>query len=127
MSDKPQRTFQVKDSIRLEDGVHNGTIVRIEYRDEPYQYVEVIVRVDNTELELSYGCPQNLSKFSKLGKLMEMFGRELEVNETITENDIEDLFVGERVKFMTMTEVVKKDNQSREFARIVDDSLKPLK
>ena len=120
------REFTVKDFTPLEDGSHQGKIVRVEYRDEPYAYVDFIILVEDANgLELKYGCPQNITTTSKLGKLIEVFGRTLTPEETITENDIEKLFVGKMMKFMTITEISSmRDGTKREFARVVDGSIK---
>lgn len=122
----PQRTFKVKDSMRLEDGAHSGVITRVEFRDEPYQYVDFVIKVNDKEFEMKYGCPQNLSVNSKLGLLIEKFGKSLKVNDEFTEQELIKLFVGRKVKFVTITETSKKENISREYSRIADGSLKPL-
>jgi len=123
--EQPKRTFKVKESLRLDDGAHAGEIVRIDYVDEPYQYVEFVVKVDDSVLELNYGCPQNLSANSKLGRMFELFGKTLTVNEEISEDEMKTIFVGQKVKFVTVTESVKRDGQLREYARIASESLKP--
>ena len=120
----PNRTFTVKESMKLDDGAHTGAIVRLEYRDEPYQYLDFFIKLDGTEFELKYGVPQNLSMTSKLGRLMEVFGKKLVAGDEISSKDIEDIFLNKKVKFVTVTEIVKVDGQQREYSRIADGSLK---
>lgn len=122
------RVFEVKDFTPLEDGKHKGRIMRIEYRDDPYQYVDIVILVEGGNgIELKYGCPQNITTSSKFGKLLEAFGKKLVPGERINETDIEKIFVSKMVEFMTITEVVTgKDKQRREFSRIIDGSVKPL-
>lgn len=125
------RTFPVKDFVPIEDGNHKGVILRIEYRDvsegNKYDYVDFIISLENG-MEIKYGCPQSISTASKFGKLIELFGGKLVAGQDITEEEIFKLFVGRAVKYMTMTEVVmdSKTRQNREYARIVDGSLKPI-
>ena len=43
------REFIVKEPKQLEDGKHSGKIIRIEYRDEPYAYVDFVINVGEFE------------------------------------------------------------------------------
>ena len=109
-------------AINIEDGVHKGVIKRVEYRDEPYEYVDIYVQLSDTEIELKYSCPQSLSESSKIGRLLMKFG--VKPNYDSDEDvKVEKYLVGQVVTFMTLKEKSKKD-PSREYSVIVDDSLK---
>jgi hypothetical protein len=122
------REFKVTESKVIEEGKHSGKIIRVEYRDEPYKYADIIVEMEEGAFELKYGCPQNITNVSKLGKLLELFGMNLVTNSLVTEEDIAKLLVEKKVVFVTLNEVVKrKDGSNGEFARIAEGSLKPVK
>jgi len=110
--------LKVKESISIEDGLHTGKVDRIEYRTDPYEYTDVIVKLDDKDVELKYGCPTNLSTTSKLGRLLSIFG-ELKVG---AEVDIDKALIGKKVQFQTVTEKTPKG----EFARIIGESIKKL-
>jgi hypothetical protein len=130
------RNFKVTSGMGISEGMHNGRIVRVEYKDEPYAYCDIIILVESsgvesTEgIELKYGMPQNISikdgiPSTKFAKILESFGRKITLNEDIAEEEIEKIFVGKYVKFITVNELVKlKDGRTGEFARIVDNSIK---
>lgn len=123
------REFEVKDYTPIEDGKHRGKITKIEFRDEPYEYCDIFIMVNGENpTEIKYGCPQNLTLSSKLGKLLTVFGLNLVAGQKINEDQIRTVLVNREVEFMTVTEMVlMKDKSKREFARVVDDSVKPLK
>ena len=108
-----------KEPIQIPDGSHQGKIIKIEKRDEPYEYTDVIVKLDTKEIELKYGCPTTLSENSRLGRLVQMFGEKPKPKQKL---DIEKVLVGKRVDLMTIT---KKNKEGREFSEIVEDSIKP--
>lgn len=112
--------FKVEESKKLEDGKYVGTITHIEYRTEPFEYTDVFVTEKTTGIALKYGCPSRVSENSKLGKLLEKFVT-LVVGSTVNP---EKLLVNKEVSFMTMTERAKDGN---EYARIVDNSIKPIR
>lgn len=111
--------LEVKPKISIEDGSHTGVIEAIEYRDDPYKYTDVIVKVDGKEFTLKWGAPTYLSEGSKLFRALLLFKTDLKVGDKV---DPEVILKGQKVSFMTLTE--KKGD--KEYARIVDGSLKPL-
>lgn len=117
---KMGKELEAKEVIRLDDGRHEGEIVRIEYREEPYEYTDVIIKETETELEIKYGCPTSVSEASKLGRLLAAISKE--DIEPKKKYDPEKILVGKKVSFMTMNEKSDKG----EFARIVADSIKEL-
>ena len=108
-----------KENIQIQDGNHNGIITKIEYRDEPYEYTDVFIRLDEADVEIKYGCPTILSANSKLGRLLQVFGT---TPQPKTKTNPETVLVNQKVKFMTIT---KKNKDGREYAEIVADSIKP--
>ncbi len=111
--------LEVKPKIQIEDGSHTGIIETIKYRTDPYNYTDVIVKVDEKDFTLKWGAPTYLSEGSKLFKALLLFKPDLKVGDKV---DPETILKGQKVSFMTLTEKTAKG----EFARIVDGSLKPV-
>jgi len=102
----------------LEEGQHTGVITRIDYRETPYKYTDVIIEVSGQDgLERKYGCPTSAGIDSKLMRLLAKF-TEVEEGKPV---DIEKTLVGQNVKFMIQHE--EKDDKS--FDRVVENSVKP--
>jgi len=114
--------FEMKKPVLVEDGVHSGEIVRVEYRDKPYKYCDVFIKILDKPIdgiELKFGCPCNhLSPNTKFGKLLLRFG-EIPFGERV---DPEKVLIGRKVSFQSLNE----QTQDGSFARIVDGSIKPL-
>jgi len=110
--------LEVKEPVKLDDGKHSGRIIRVEYRDDPYNYTDVFIKEKKTDFELKYGAPTSLSKNTKLGKLLMQFTT-LDVGSKI---DPEKVLLSKDVTFMTIMEKTDKG----EFVRIIDNSIKPL-
>lgn len=112
---------KVQETIKIDDGKHEGVISRIDYRDKPYNYVDIVIKENKSDIELRCGVPFSVTENTALGKLLITFGAELKVNEEL---EIEDyLKAGVKVEFLTITETTSKGT----FARIVTDSLRPVK
>jgi len=110
-----------KQSIRIPDGNHVGEIKKIENRTEPYEYTDIMIKLDDVDdIEMKYGCPTVLSENSKLGRLMQLFGASIEVGKKL---NIDNFLIGKRVKCVTITK--KNQKSGKEFSEIVEDSLKP--
>jgi len=75
--------------------------------------------VNDEALRLKYGCPTVVSTESKLGKLLKTFGAEL-VPDTMI--DDKKTLVGKECVFLTM----KEERDGKNFAKIVEGSLKPV-
>ena len=110
--------FEVKESISLKDGSHEGVITSIEYTEEPYKYTNISIKEAVTGLEIRYGCPTNASEKSKL---MQLLGEFEAIKPGMTVNP-EKILIDKKVTFMTITE--KKDG--KEYTQIVSGSVKPL-
>jgi len=122
MENKTQRELEWKEPINIPDGIHKGTISKIEYRELPYQYTDVFIKMDDSDFEMKYGCPTLLSENSKLGRLLIAFGETFEKDK---KSSPEKVLMNKKVEFMTLTKKSKKDD--REYAEIVEDSIKPIK
>lgn len=109
--------IEVKESIALEDGNHEGVVTRVEYREEPYSYTDIYIKEAKTGMELKYGAPTSSGVNTKLMKLLSKFG---EVKPGITV-DPEKIMVNKQVLFMTMQE----EKGENTYSRIVDGSIKP--
>ena len=112
--------LEVKANKRIEDGKHKGVISRIEYRTEPFEYTDVYINMPEEKIEVKYGCPTNLSEQSKLGRLLTSLRVKLEVGKKV---DIDKELVGKAVEFMT---IVRRTKEGKEFAEIVEDSIKSI-
>ena len=110
--------FEMKKPIEVADGLHLGTISKVEYRTEPYSYTDVFIKLDGEEVELKYGSPSNVGTNTKLGKLLLAF----EPVEVGTKVDPEKILIGRRVSFQTLNET----NAKGTFARIIEGSIKPV-
>lgn len=109
-----------KESIQISDGKYNGEIIRVVNRTEPYNYTDVFIQPDGKEIELKYGCPTMLTPNSKLGRLLTLFGSGFQKKGKV---DPEKVLKGRRVEIMVINKKSKKDG--KEYAEIVEDSVKP--
>jgi len=115
----------VKESIEIEDGKHYGKISKLEFRSEPFEYVDIYIDLDagnGNTITIKDGCPATISTKSKLGQTMMRFGcteKEISENTGKTLDPEKYIKIGTPVEFMTM-----KDPKSG-FSRVVEGSLKP--
>lgn len=111
---------EIEKAVRIEDGKHTGEILAVDYRDEPFEYVDIIIREDDSDVQLKCGVPRKITEFTALGKILDNFGIDLKkIGKNI---ELDDIFKG-RVEFVTVTEKTDKGN----FARIQPTSLRPKK
>ena len=113
--------LEVKEQIKIEDGVHQGAIIGIEYREDPYDYTDLIIefKYKDQDMKLKAGYVTYVSEGSKLGKLLVRFGLQLEVGISV---DPDKHLIGKKCQFMTITEKGKNDT---EYAKVIPDSVKP--
>jgi len=112
---------KVEKTIKIDDGYHKGIITNIEYRTEPFEYVDIHIKETETDIELKCGVPFNITENTALGQMLQRFGATLEVDKEI---EVEDFIKKDvKVEFLTRTDKTDRGN----FARIVSDTLKPLK
>lgn len=111
------KTIKVTGSKMLDDGVHEGAIIEIQERTEPYEYVDLIIESEGSRVKAGY--PATINPVSNLGKLLTRFGVELKIDEEI---DVEKTLVGKKVKFQTMTE----ERDGMKFSKVISTSVKPM-
>jgi hypothetical protein len=112
-----------KESIKIDDGKYQGIISKIEYREKPFSYTDIFIIIEQHDVQLKYSCPTNLTPESKLGRLLIALGEKFNKNKEV---DIEKILVGKQVELMIMNKPSKKD-KTKEYAEIVEDSIKPIK
>ena len=61
----------------IEDGVHEGKIVDVKYRDTPFEYTDLVIEFEDDK-RIVAGYPSAFTPVNKLGKLMTLFGAVLE-------------------------------------------------
>jgi len=105
--------LEVEESKSIEDGKHTGVITAVEYREKPYKYTDVVISFEESKT-IKAGYPTCVTKESKLGKLLQEFGAEMEVGSVI---DPELFLKDKEVQFLTMT-------NENGFANVVPNSLK---
>lgn len=112
--------IKVTQRLEVADGLHEGVIVDVEYRDEPYEYTDLVIElaISGQMLHLKAGYPTVISPSSKLGKLLQKFGAVLEVGKDLDPNKI---LVSKKCSFQTISEETKNGI----FARILTESVKP--
>jgi len=114
--------LEMKQAKKIPDGIHAGTIIKVSYDTEPYKYTRVIIKPDDSEIELDYSCPTNLTENSKLMRLMLAFGVQFVPDKKI---DVETVLMNQKVQFQTITKPSKKD-VTKIYSEIVEGSLKPI-
>ena len=114
--------LEVKKSISIPDGTHQGIIIETEYKDTPYEYTDLIIEMEEMEefdgLKLKAGYPTLVMLNSKLGKLLARFGADLVEGGKV---DVEKTLIGRKCEFLTMTESTPRGS----FARVIPASVKP--
>lgn len=109
--------LEVKKPNRLEDGQHSGTIIALEERSKPYEYLDIVIEEEILKTKIKVGYPKILMKESKLGLLFKRLRIELKEGEKI---DPEKLLVGRNCSFIIMNEQTSRGT----FPKIIGDSLK---
>lgn len=109
--------IKAEKALKLDDGEHEGVIEDIKYREEPYNYTDVVVKVG--EGTLSAGYPSNLIEGGLLRDLLDRFGAN---TETGKDYEVEEFLTkGKAVKFS----VVNKAKDGKKYANIVRETLRP--
>lgn len=108
--------LEVKKPKTIEDGAHDGVITAVEYRQQPYEYTDIVIEFDSG-IQLKAGYPTFVNENSKLGQLLKRFG--FVVAEGLKVDP--DKLVGKKCSFMTMQEETSKGK----FAKIIPKSVKP--
>ena len=115
--------IKAEESIKLDDGQHDGKIESIEYREEEYDYTDIgiIVQIKGKDRLLQCSYPTSITENTALGMLIQRFGAKIEVGK---EYEVEEFITkGMLVSFQTITKKTPKG----EFSNILRESLKPKK
>lgn len=111
--------LEFKADITWTDGLHEGTISRIEYRETPYRYTDIFIKEAKTGAEIKAGFPTTASPKSGLGKLLLKFNPTLKPGDKV---NVEFQLVGKACTFQTLTE---KGDDGNDYGRVINDSIKP--
>src|SRR3972149_5571812 len=95
---KIKMLIEVKEPQGIKDGAHEGKIISVQFRTEPYEYTDFVIEFDGKTIKA--GFPTNISSVSKLGKMLKMFGVKLQVGDKINP----EVLVGKQVTFMTLND-----------------------
>ena len=120
----------VRESVEIDEGKHTGKITKLVPRDEPYEYLDVFIELDDVKdskgnaVTIKDGMPLGISLRSKLGKTLVRFGcEESEISDKAgNEIDVEPFLMNKKVELMTKNEETEKGT----FARVVEGTLKPV-
>ena len=115
--------IKVDEIVKLDDGLHTGKIVRIEYKEPPehqYNYTDIFILEDKIKVEVRVGVPTKISEMTSLGEILENFGAKLQANSKL---DPEKILVGKLCQFV----ITNEKGERGTFAKVVPTSLRPAK
>lgn len=113
---KEEKDVEIEVREVLEEGKYDATIQDVRYRDEPFEYVDVVFDIDG-KVMVKAGYPAHVSKRSQLGQLLEKAGMDIQGKKSIKLSDIKNILVGRNVKV-----VLTYDDNG--FMRVVKESIK---
>lgn len=111
------KTLKVENFKILEDGLHKGKIVGIEWRDVPFEYMDVVIETDE-QIKVKVGYPQKVFPTNKTGTLLTKFGANLEIG---SDCDPVKILVGKRCAFVSIQKITSKGT----FANVNPESVRP--
>jgi len=116
----------VREKAEFKDGEYTGKIIRLDYRDTPFEYIDAVIEEDNSETELKTGFPAYISitKDGKPSSMCAKFLSSLGVDLSAGTIDLDAINVALekspiRVKFYVS---VNEDG----FARVLRDSIRKI-
>lgn len=110
----------VEKVIEIPDGKHEGLIVDVNHREDPFGYIDVFIKEKVTAAKIKVGFPDKITETTALGKFLENMGLDLHVGQPI---DLKLLLLSRAVTFSTVNEETDKGV----FARVIRGSIKPKK
>ncbi len=114
--------LKAEKAIKLEDGKYTGIINGVEFRDEPFEYTDVLIKEDKTKFELKCGMPSKVTEDTTLGMFIEnITGKSLVIGQDYVKT-LEEL-EGKKIEFM----VINKKTDKGSFCNIIPSSVKPIK
>ena len=108
--------IKVKAHKVINDGMHEGVITGVNYRESPMAYTDYVIKSEEVEIKASY--PTNITPDTMHGKMLTRFG--LQVVEDLMVNP--DKLIGIRCAFTTVNHTTLKGT----FPEVMRDTLKPL-
>ena len=112
--------IEVKERKVIEEGKHEGKIMNVENRTEPYEYTDYSIEMEDN-IVLKYGVPTDVTvdekgnpttKHARLLKALGLLGNGAKVDP--------EQAIGMSIKFMTLN----KETDKGTFANVVDGSIK---
>lgn len=110
--------IMVKKAVNIPDGVHEGTIINIIYREKPYEYADLYIEFEGLQIKVGF-ARNSLTENSMLGQLLIRFGARLVEGKEV---DPDKVLIGKKCSFITITEQTKKGK----FAKVRLDSVRPV-
>lgn len=110
----------VEEVIEIPDGKHEGIIVDVTHREDPFGYIDVFIKEKVTGAKIKVGFPDKITETTALGKFLVEMGYSLYVGELL---DLKRLLLSQAVTFSTVNEETDKGV----FARVIRGSIKPKK
>ena len=115
--------MKAEEGLEIEEKRHEGEILGIEERKEPYHYIDVVISVDglkrksdDTLITLKFGFPYYLSATSGLGRFFSLItGKEVVSTKTY---DIDEC-IGKKISYIT----VNKQTDRGRFANVQLNSI----
>ena len=107
----------VQKERRLDDGVHTGRIVEVNFREKPYEYTDVVIELAD-KFKVTVGYPTMITPTTKLGKLLSRFGVKLEIGQNV---DPEKELMAQYCTFQSITD------EDSKYYKILPESVKPAK
>lgn len=111
--------LEVEPITTIEDGMHTGLITDVKHRNEPYGYIDVIIKEKKSGAELKMGYPDKITERTVLGKFLAKMGVKLNVGIKV---DLYRELIEREVTFMTENEETEKGV----FARVIGGTIKPI-
>lgn len=110
--------LEVKPTMIIPDGKHEGIIIKIEHRAEPFGYIDISIKEKKTEAQLKLGFPDTITERTGLGKFLTKMGTDFIVGNKI---DLNKELLARKVTFMSENEETDKGV----FARVIPSTVKP--
>ena len=113
--------IEVKEIVKLEEGLHKGEIVKVELRTQPYEYVDLHISAptkNGSDAIVKAGYAAFITKETALGLLLTRFGIKLEKGSNV---NVEAL-VGRECTFMSTTQV-KGD---KKYTKVINETVTPI-
>ena len=109
----------VVESKRLDDGLHTGVIVDVEYRNQPYSYTDIVIELAD-KFKVKCGYPTVVNEASGLGQLLKRFGAGLKVGESL---DPSTILPGKKCQFQSIS---KPGKNGKLYSNIIPESVKMM-